>query len=371
MKKNKLLTIATALLLVVSMTACGTNKTTVTTEPSTEVTETTVAEPVKVTVEDLKPLADKGVIVGVQDMKVAEGTKMNLVDNVVVDKKIVTNITCKDNTNYSKTGTYDAVYTITFDSNALNQFIKDNSLKLNFTVDEDTDTVSVKVKVTVDIITKEEADKAIENGDKSVVTEETVGNVQKENQETAKNNGNSDAVSGGNITHDEPAKPNKPADKPAEPSKPAEKPTEPTKPAEKPTEPTQPPHQHNFDYNVTVVTQPTCTSAGIKRYTCSCGKCKDESIPANGHSWHHYDEVGHYEEITKDIIEIHAICNGCGKDFGPGEEGVNAAGEHVMFSDTCNNYRSERRKVGTEVVGREWIVDQPAYDKCTVCGETK
>lgn len=365
MKKKNLSIIAIALLLAVFMTACGNKNAT----PKNDTPQETI-----VTVNDLKPLADKGVIVGVQDMKVAEGTKMNLVDSIVVDKKIVTNITCKDNTDYSKTGTYDAVYTITFNSDALNQFIKDNSLKLNFTVNEDTDTVSVKVKVTVDILTKEEADKAIENGDKSVVTEETVGNVQKENQETAKNNGNSDAVSGSDISHDEPAptekpaKPNKPADKPAEPSKPTEKPTEPTKPAEKPTEPTKP-HEHS--YSSAVTKQPTCKNEGIRTFTCSCGDSYTESIPANGHAWKHHDEVGHYEDITEDIIEIHAICNGCGKDFGPGEEGVNAAGEHVAFSDTCSNYRSERRKVGTKVTGKEWVVDHKAYDKCTVCDETK
>lgn len=373
MKKNKLLTIATALLLTVSMTACGTNKTTVTTEPSTEVTESTVAEPVTVTVEDLKPLTEKGVIVGVQDMKVSEGAKMNLVDNVVVDKKIVTNITCKDNTDYSKAGTYDAVFTITFNSDELNKFVKDNKLELNFKADKDIDSVRVTVKVTVEVLTKEEADKAVENGDDSVVTEETVAKVQQKNQETAKNNGNNNAVSGGNITHDEPkpaekpAKPNKPAEKPAEkPSKPAEKPS---KPAEKPAEPTQPQHQHNFDYKVTVVTQPTCTSAGVERHTCSCGEHQDRNLPATNHAWHHHDEQGHYENITEDVYEYHTICNQCGKDFGPGEEGADAAILHL--NDKCHNYRAEEVKVGTQVVGKNWIVDAPAYDQCDKCGARK
>lgn len=44
---------------------------------------------------------------------------------------------------------------------------------------------------------------------------------------------------------------------------------------------------HNWD-NGTIKTQPTCTTAGEKLYTCTdsgCGKTKTESIPALGHSW--------------------------------------------------------------------------------------
>lgn len=385
MKKKNLSIIAIALLLAVFMTACGGKNTT---------TETESPQETIVTVNDLKPLADKGVIVGVKDMKVSEGTKMSLVDSVVVDKKIVTNITCEDHTDYGKAGTYKAVFTITFDSEALNKFVKDNSLKLNFKTDADSDSVRIKVEISVTILAKEDADKAIENGDKSVVTEETVADVQKENQETAQDHGNSNAVSGGSISHDEPApaekpaKPNKPAEKPTEPSKP-DKPAEPTKPDEKPTEPSKPDkptepsepvkpskpdkpaHQHS--YSSTVTKQPTCDSAGEKTFTCSCGKSYTESIPSTGHAWHHHDEVGHYEEITKDIIEWHAICNGCGKDFGPGEEGTSAAIDHIAaeFEDDCESYHSERRKVGTEVIDREWVVDTPAYDECTNCGKRR
>ena len=49
------------------------------------------------------------------------------------------------------------------------------------------------------------------------------------------------------------------------------------------------------------------------------------------------------EEVTTKVEEFHTICNGCGKDFGPGEEGAEAASDHIMWDDTgkCNNYHSE------------------------------
>lgn len=44
-------------------------------------------------------------------------------------------------------------------------------------------------------------------------------------------------------------------------------------------------HTHEFDNGV-VTTEPTCTTEGIKTYTCSqCGKTKEETIPVVNHTW--------------------------------------------------------------------------------------
>lgn len=53
---------ALALLFAVSMTTCDAKNAAIETEASQETTEATVAEPVMITVEDLKPLADKGTL---------------------------------------------------------------------------------------------------------------------------------------------------------------------------------------------------------------------------------------------------------------------------------------------------------------------
>ena len=40
---------------------------------------------------------------------------------------------------------------------------------------------------------------------------------------------------------------------------------------------------HNYDYNVTTVTPATCTTDGLRKKTCACGKSEEETIPALGH----------------------------------------------------------------------------------------
>ena len=42
---------------------------------------------------------------------------------------------------------------------------------------------------------------------------------------------------------------------------------------------------HTHSYAETVTTAATCTTAGVKTFTCECGDSYTESIPATGHSW--------------------------------------------------------------------------------------
>ena len=154
-------------------------------------------------------------------------------------------------------------------------------------------------------------------------------------------------------------------------------PTPETKP-----EPTTPPHTHN--YTASITKQPTCSTAGTRTYSCSCGDSYSESIPATGnHNWVHHDATGHYEEKiitperTETIYEGHAICNGCGNDFGAGEAGLEAIGIHIATTDCWNpgSYHTESIAVGTETIPAVtesiWIEDSAAYDSCSVCGATK
>lgn len=47
-----------------------------------------------------------------------------------------------------------------------------------------------------------------------------------------------------------------------------------------------PPAQHTHTWDAGVVTkEPTCTEAGVKTYTCSCGATYTEDIPAKGHNY--------------------------------------------------------------------------------------
>ena len=84
---------------------------------------------------------------------------------------------------------------------------------------------------------------------------------------------------------------------------------------------------HDWD-NGEVTTQPTCTNAGEKTFTCNeCGRKKTEQIDATGHSWKqewNSDETHHWHECAngcdaKDAYAEHAdadknhVCDTCGK----------------------------------------------------------
>lgn len=60
--------------------------------------------------------------------------------------------------------------------------------------------------------------------------------------------------------------------------------SEPTEPPETivVTEPETQPHLHDYQLSVT---DPTCTEAGSKTYTCACGDAYTETIEALGHAW--------------------------------------------------------------------------------------
>ena len=94
------------------------------------------------------------------------------------------------------------------------------------------------------------------------------------------------------------------------------------------------PHTHSWDSGK-VTTAATCTSGGVRTYTCSCGETKTETIPATGHSFvnnkeycqngcgtrnpnyvaphtHHYQETVIYPDSTHlGYIEHTCSCGDC------------------------------------------------------------
>ena len=135
------------------------------------------------------------------------------------------------------------------------------------------------------------------------------------------------------------------------------------------SKPSQPVHTHS--YSSAVTKQPTCSAAGVRTYTCSCGKSYTESIPATGnHTWKDQYELQkipaqtHTENVWKDV------CNGCGAQFNCDSMD---ADDHIaaVFGDACSSY--ERKVVDTVT-----ITDVPAKEenvyigtKCTTCGAWK
>ena len=123
---------------------------------------------------------------------------------------------------------------------------------------------------------------------------------------------------------------------------------------------------HDWD-NGQVTTQPTCTNAGEKTFTCNeCGRKKTEQIDATGHSWKqewNSDETHHWHECAngcnaKDAYAEHAdadknhVCDTCGKVL---SECADDNKDHKC--DYCGKVLSE-------------CADTDKDHKCDYCGKT-
>lgn len=390
--KKKILVLMLASMLAASCVACGSKSSdkkdelsSAATEMLSETeTETEQLEEQDITADALTPLADAGIITGVKDITVAEGTDVNLNDLVYADKNIVKSVDIDDSkVDYSKAGTYEVIYTITFDGDKFRDYVKDNNIDVNF--DTDGDTIVVKTTVTVTVATKEDADNAIANGNTNVVTPETKESVAESNKAKANDN----AVA------------SKPAEKPAK--KPAGNSNGNSSNAGNNdngnsgnngnhngntngnngnhngnngsnngnhngnTET----HVHKYDSGV-VTKEPTCTTTGVKTYTCVDGDDSyTETIPALGH-----DYVTRTETVTikeawdEDVWESRYICNGCGASFKTARE----VGRHLILAnrenpDTpCGNYYSDSVKVNT--IHHPAETETRTYKVCSRCGDT-
>ena len=408
--KKKILVLMLAAMLAASCVACGSKSSdkkdelsSAATEMLSETeTETEQIEEQDITADALTPLADAGVITGVQDITVEEGKDVNLNELVYADKNIVKSVDIDDSAvDYSKAGTYEVIYTITFDGEKLRDYVKENNLNVNF--DTNDKTIVVKTKVTITVATEEDTEKAIESGNTNVVTPETEKSVAESNKAKANDN----AVA------------SKPAEKPAK--KPAEKPAGNTGNSNAGkhensgnssnnnanagnngnsnsgnnsnhngnsngnndnhndnnggnngnhndnNKPTEKPHVHKYNSGI-VTKEPTCTDTGVKTYTCVDGDDSyTETIPALGH-----DYVTRTETVTtkeawdEPVLEPRYICCGCGASFKTEEE----IGCHILAipNDKCGSYYSDAVQVNT--IHHPAETETRTYKVCSRCGDT-
>ena len=110
--------------------------------------------------------------------------------------------------------------------------------------------------------------------------------------------------------------------------------------------------EHRHSYTATVTKQPTCTEAGEKTYTCSCGHQYKDVISKTGHtagSW----EVKENATCQKEGTEVKK-CTSCGKEM---ESRAIAKTGHTS-SDWVVTKEATETAEGTKV------------KTCTVCGTT-
>lgn len=375
--KKKLLVLMLASMMVASCVACGNkssdNKDKASSSATERVSDTEVAEdvePIDVKVDDLKALADAGVITGVKDITVAESTDVNLNDLVYADKNIVKSVDIDDSkVDYSKAGTYEVIYTITFDGDKFRDYVKENNIDVNF--DTDGDTIVVKTTITVTVATKEDAEKAIANGNTNVITPETEKSVAESNKAKANDNavaskpaekpakkpaGNSNGNSGDNGNHNGNTNGNNGNHNGNNSGNNGNH-----------NGNTEKPHVHKYNSGV-VTKEPTCTDTGVKTYTCVNGDDSyTETIPALGH-----DYVTHTETVTvkeawdEPVLEPRYICCGCGTSFKTATE----ACDHILDvpNDKCGSYYSDAVQVNT--IHHPAETETHTYKVCSRCGDT-
>ncbi len=389
--KKKILVLMLASMLAASCVACGSKSSdkkdelsSAATEMLSETeTETEQIEEQDITADALTPLADAGVITGVQDTTVEEGTDVNLNDFVYADKNIVKSVDIDDSAvDYSKAGTYEVIYTITFDGEKLRDYVKDNNINVNF--DTNDKTIVVKTKVTITVATEEDTEKAIASGDTNVVTPETKESVAENNKAKANDN----AVA------------SKPAEKTAE--KPAKKPADNTGNSNagkhensgnssnngnhngnsngnngnhngnngsnngNHNDNTEKPHVHKYNSGI-VTKESTCTDTGVKTYTCVDGDYSyDEKIPALGHNpVQRTETVTTKEAWDEPVLEPRYICCGCGEQF----TNTTDVCRHILAvpNDKCGSYYSDAVQVNT--IHHPAETETRTYNVCSRCGE--
>ena len=347
--KKKIISFILMITIVFTCFACS--KKTVSNNENSSSKEVKTQE---IEVKDLEIFANKGLITGVKDITVEQGTNVILSEFTYADQTLVKSIDIDDSkVDYNKADTYDAVYTITFNGDKLRDYIKDNNLTLNF--DTDGDTVIVKTTITITVATKEEAEDTISKGNSSIITEDNK-EIIKNNNKTKTNDiiveskvsesgksSNNDAdsskkndaiVSSNDITH------NSSSEK-----------------------------THNHNYIEVSHINPSCTEAGIIIKKCSCGDTiTEQNSKALGHN--PVTEIV-TEAWTENVYDERYVCNGCGAQFMTDDEAAIhiTAGDYFngpddYYFDDCNNYSLESVVVDT--------INHPAIIRtyCSRCNQT-
>lgn len=177
------------------------------------------------------------------------------------------------------------------------------------------------------------------------------------------------------------------------------------------------PAAHTHSYTSKVTRAATCTTAGVRTYTCSCGASYTESIPATGHSWsawtaktsttqyrkcskcnatetrevtgsaangneeqtgsdvHTHTYVDTYDTKTVyvwewygDPVYIHHCA--CGLNFNTGEEWEAHVFEILIATGSSNGHSQYGEEVHNDTTGHYVTkeITGPTYGKCSVCG---
>lgn len=130
--------------------------------------------------------------------------------------------------------------------------------------------------------------------------------------------------------------------------------TLPALPDNKPAEPS-----HSHKYAETVTKQPTCTSDGVKTFTCSCGDTYTSAIPATGHAWSGW--VTTKEPTASENGQKTRTCSNCGNTE-----------TQTIDKLTPEQHNCSDHYVRDESRCKAATCTEDGYEvyKCSICGDT-
>ena len=400
-----------------SVVACGNTKEESTAssvssvlEESTSLLKDSSAEAKTVlTQKDIKPF-----IKGMDDMSVTEGTKdFDPLSSVTVDKNIIKGINADTSkVELDKAGKYTVTYTVVVDDDNYNAYKKDTfSYKGDFTkavslTKVDADAVSVKIEKNLTITAKDDKtdktttdSKTTSSAKTDVKTSDTVNKSNSSAAVTAVATTAPDTSSSAQNTvssntadttsnSENTSKTNTSTDTTSNSENSSKSDTSTNTNTPKPV-------VHTHKYTEIITKNPSCAEAGIKTLTCNdCGDTKTEVISATGEHEYivvpaktHTEDQGHYETVTTEAYDEitqsrEPVCNQCGY-IGKEQNGNSKTkdiGIHIAITEGCNNYSVKWVEIPVHhdaVTEEVWvpniitIVDEEAYEVCSVCGTRK
>lgn len=150
-------------------------------ESQTEETDTKKDEAQKIDNKELSWLEEEGILTHIQNVELEKGKQPDWKSLVAGNSDVITGIEVDDsNIDYDKAGEYTAVYTITFDGNALRDYLQEHDISVSF--DTEGDAVILKTSVAV-TITGAETSKTEEEKEESSASK-TEGSSTESSQQT-------------------------------------------------------------------------------------------------------------------------------------------------------------------------------------------
>lgn len=157
---------------------------------------------------DIAFLEESGIITGIHDIKIKQGTDISLKDLTDFDETYIKSLTIDDsNVDYDKVGKYQATGIVIMDGEKLREFLKDENAEVAF--DTSGDTVTLNVSFSVNVIDEETAREETAKGNEVITDDSKIpskdsgsddsdskGSNSKDKETSGKTSGSSGSTSG-------------------------------------------------------------------------------------------------------------------------------------------------------------------------------